>query len=223
MPHFSKKLRKRGFSLVELLVATSILALFFTIAVMDTNHAASTARDGGRRADVATYTTAMSQWYTQYHNFFIYYEKSGTCTLVGTNSYGAVRGDKSDDNCVGYDGGSWGGMTRRKSATNAYHTFSIADALVAAGYLNQVHLDPQSQNFTDTYSTASGYHDYMLTICQSTSAMITQPSNATEYAIFANLENSAPAETYHASQLCAGVNTPQKWPLVVKADTLPLD
>lgn len=223
MLHFSNGKKRKGFSLIELLIATSILALFATIAIMDTSRASSTARDGTRREDVATYVTAMQQWYSHYSNYFVYYEKTGNCTIVGTNVYGALRGNPSDDNCVGYDGGSWGGITRRTSVSNSYHTFSIADALVSAGYLNQVHVDPLSKNYTDIYTTPAGYRDYMLTICQSSSAMVTQPGNATEFAIFANLENSSTSESYNATQLCSGVNTPSKWPLVVKADSLPLE
>jgi len=58
-----KNLSKKGFTLVELLVVISIIALLSTIAVVSLGSARAKARDTARIADMKQVSTALEQYY----------------------------------------------------------------------------------------------------------------------------------------------------------------
>lgn len=64
-----KLLSDRGFSLIELLVAISIIAILATIIAPNLVGARQRARDAKRKAEAAEFKTALRMYYTDYQNY----------------------------------------------------------------------------------------------------------------------------------------------------------
>ncbi len=76
-----KKLDQKGFTLVELLVVITILAILATIAFTIFSGTQKSARDARRRADIDAIATAMETHYGQNGQY------SGLCQITSTPTY----------------------------------------------------------------------------------------------------------------------------------------
>jgi prepilin-type N-terminal cleavage/methylation domain-containing protein len=134
---------RRAFTLVELLVVTSIIGLLSTIAIVSMNSAKSKSRDTKRMADIRQIVTAMQ----------LYYQDNGAypdtlalgCTCGQNTTMGAC--------CLGHGnaGTCWAGLQ---------HGCNALDSALAP-YIAKIPDDPE--NNTTGYGDAYTYYDAHLT------------------------------------------------------------
>lgn len=65
-----KKNRRKGFTLIELMVTISIIAILSTVGYVTYSNAQSTARDARRRQDLRSMISALELYYQQNNNQF---------------------------------------------------------------------------------------------------------------------------------------------------------
>jgi prepilin-type N-terminal cleavage/methylation domain-containing protein len=117
-----KNLSKKGFTLVELLVVISIIALLSTIAIVSLGSARAKARDTARIADMKQVSTALEQFYADQGGYPIEPAVMGTTTYeIGQTA------DKALCNLNGTPGGlSWN--TLSACGTNTVYMGNIPAA-----------------------------------------------------------------------------------------------
>jgi type II secretory pathway pseudopilin PulG len=136
--------------------------------------------------------------------------------------------------CVGYKGGGWGRFTRRYDPANhtpavtdiylsSYGPNSIADALLADGYISENKADPSVANFydgmqngnniTDMATYLANSNDFYYTICSESGLPATKPSRATRYSLFSKLNNTDTTEEGAARLGCGGPSSPSLYAL----------
>jgi prepilin-type N-terminal cleavage/methylation domain-containing protein len=200
----------RAFTVIELLVAVSVIGIISAIVSSSLTESRTRARDANRTESVRSYSQSMEQWKTVNGTYFVYNKPVDatlpTCTAPEGVGYMSCTAPTSTDNRAGYLGGGAGGITR-KSVTD-YTETSIAEVLLKSGYLSQIRLDPLDPSFSDRTTSTSGYADFILTLCKPDSNPATSPSTATEYAIFAHLERAEPVSQDIANTHCGGPTTP---------------
>lgn len=213
----------RAFTIVELLIAVSVVAILSVVTIVNTLETRRAARDANRRSSVEAYTTAMEQWksVSPYKNYFVQVLGGAACAASNSaNTSGATgAGYMSASNfaagsssCVGYLGGGAGRITR-KNITNKYGTRSIADALKDAGVLNAVRYDPSVEKLATNDDAGTINNDFILTTCTTAGRPADLPSTATEFAVYANLENATSGgnDTAVVKSQCGGENSPYGW------------
>ncbi|MFA4996089.1 MAG: type II secretion system protein [Patescibacteria group bacterium] len=113
-----KRKQRKGFTLVELLVVTAIIAMLALIVVINVSQSQKRSRDSRRKADLNSILTAM----------LFYYDDHNTLSLAGCNC-GYNNEGRGWFNYVG--GGSY--------AT------SIAEYLKSSNYLSSTVIDPSGK------------------------------------------------------------------------------
>lgn len=201
---------RKAFSLTELLVVISLMTILLMGASYGYTKSRTRARDANRRASVKGYSHSLELYYTVRRTYVVYYkDKNNTCDLAST-ALNDLNTTAVGSGCVGYKGKGWGAITRKNIID--YSAKSIADALVNEGFLSQVKTDPSISSFDQHNNTLAEYDDFLLTLCQPDGRAATTEKNATDYAIYAKMENPTPQESDYTSRLCGGPNTAYSFP-----------
>ncbi|HSI20344.1 MAG TPA: type II secretion system protein [Verrucomicrobiae bacterium] len=197
---------RRGFTVIELVVAASVIGLLSVIVTANLNESRARARDVNRTESVRAYSASLEQWKASNGSYFVYLKggTAPTCTAV-PNDYMVCSGSSA----VGYKGSGQGGITRKGRGAD-YGASSIADALLTAGFLSRIRIDPLDTDFTTKTTASSTYADFLLTLCKSDSQPADSIKNALEYGIFTKLERPEPVSQQVADAHCGGVSTPSK-------------
>ncbi len=223
--------RKIGFTLIELLIVVAIIGILARLVVISLNMQRIQARDASRRTALTQYGTAIEQYYSQAHSYLI--EPAGCIVDKSADFYpdgttyplpkALPNGDT--DSCVGYQGGGWGSINRRSPSADPSKAIggypgaeSISEALRAGGYIQSISLDPRTGGVFPSQPastlTSATFDDYILTLCSSSGRPASDPSEATEYGLYANLENApstSVATGTKATNSCGGPGTAFPW------------
>lgn len=206
--------RHRGFTIIELIVAVSIIGIIAAIVTANLSENRARARDANRTESVRNYSASLEQWKASYGTYFVYDRSiGGTAPSCTYNAAGNGFMTCSGATAVGFQGSGEGGITRKKLAasdTNPanYTTTSIADALLSAGYLAQIRLDPLDTAFNTNTTAESKYSDFILTLCKANSYPADSIKNSQEYAIYTLLERPDVTGEAEADTQCGGKSTP---------------
>lgn len=130
MKHF-----RRGFSLIELLVVISIIALLFSIILASLNTARMKARDARRKIDVHQIVTALN----------LYYNSKGNWMETGSG--------------CGRNGNGFGWFNQGPNNDPAYPV-SMAQCLVNAGAASAIIKDPAGDVWSGRDDTRHTYMKY---------------------------------------------------------------
>lgn len=175
--------RKRGFTLLEILIVLCIMGILITAVAISFVNLRRNARNASRREDLDTYATAMDLWRSTSER------KDYLVIINSTTPAGYETEGKST---------STGKFTRRNPAK----LNSIADTLQGYGILNKIRTDPLASNKSYTDTTQP---DYYLTLCQTNGNSIDLDSpfsnKAVDFAIYAQLESDT-SELQKASKYC---------------------
>ena len=197
--------RLRAFTIIELLVAVSVIGIISVLVTTNLTESRKRARDASRTEAARMYGAGMELWKTSNASYFVYLKSGGpqpTCaTLAPGEGY---LNCSTAANAVGYNGGGAGGITRKATHPN-YEANSIADALLASGMISRIRLDPSDTSFTTIGSATVS--DFILTLCKADSTPADAPKNAQEYAIFAKLERPDTTSQAIADTHCGGPKT----------------
>ena len=215
---------KSAFTLIELLIAIVIIGSLATVVVVNTVQTRAKARDASRRDSIEAYSTSLEQWRTVSPNRSYFVQTEGApCVASNSNNtahdpnktgYGYMSG--AGTTCVGFQGGGAGRMTR-KNIPSLYPnaSYSIVDALVQAGVLNAVRLDPRLEGKDFSYNDS--WEDFILTTCNKDGYAASSPADAVNYTIYANLEipsKTPEDEAAAAKKQCGGDDTGKGWQTV---------
>lgn len=207
-------MQRRGFTLVEVLVVVGTVSVLASLVVINTNRLQAQARDSRRRASVDAYVTSMEQWrlISPTKSYFVQLlgqscTASGPINLTANDRYMSGTGS----GCVGYQGGGAGRMTRRQVSSTYPGSQSIAEALREVGVLNGIRVDPldDRKEFTDASA-----RDFILTTCTNDGAPASNPEEAQQYAVFAQLElptTSSTGDIANARVHCGGEDNGITW------------
>ncbi|HSI20464.1 MAG TPA: type II secretion system protein [Verrucomicrobiae bacterium] len=199
-------IRPRGFSLVEMLVAISILAILSSLVTIVFSSARRNSRDGRRKADVETITGAFSQYMAVSGTTHMTYP-SATCTLpvdVNTAPIGSAAAG-----CVGATGRSYGKLNLGSSVVSGgyatypgrtYMSRTIGEALSARGLLTTVPKDPLRRSATNSVTEP----DYVVIRGLTTTCTQDMTSRSDLVAVWTSLENTPTAEDVGASSKYVG-------------------
>ncbi len=125
--------KKRGVTLVELLVATAIIGTLSGLVVVNVNRARVQSRDAKRESDLRNIQVALE----------FYYNKHKTYVVSGS----------------GYNGGGQGWFAYTNGTT---YTTSVAQALASAGLLSGPNIEDPKQNPGYMIYTCSSGQKYAL-------------------------------------------------------------
>lgn len=202
----------RAFTVIELIVAASVIGILSAIITTNLTESRARARDANRVESVRAYTAALEQWKSVNGTYFVYLKGGAqpSCSFNPTAGNGFMTCTGSS--AVGFQGSGSGGITRKKASVTDptpanYTTSSIADALLTAGYLSQVRLDPLDTGFNTNTTAASRYSDFILTLCQADSDPADSIKNAQEYAVYTKLERADAKSQGLADTHCGGPKT----------------
>ncbi len=177
--------RRPAFTIIELAIAITVMSALAALVTINFTESRARGRDANRRDSVAAYSAALEQWKAKNGSYFVSTGAGCAASLTGPdNGYMAGTGAT----CVGYNGGGAGGITRKGTVGYPNQSSSIADALVAAGYLTEVRTDPSLPNDTATLRLVPHPSDFILTLCKSDGFAANTPESATEYALYAQVE-----------------------------------
>jgi len=195
---------KRAFTLIELLVSVAIIAVLARLIALSLTAQRSASRDATRRAALTQYSTALEQYYTQAHSYMVVPTSAGcTVTASTTDTYpgnpSAPLPEGPLTKCVGYMGGGWGSINRRSMAS--YGSKAISEELRSEGFIQTISFDPRTNGNFPTQTAAqvvaakgiANFDDYILTLCDSNGNPASDPSTATEYGLYAELESNTAA------------------------------
>lgn len=158
---------RKGFTLVELMIAISIIAVIAAVGITSFSQSQKLARDSRRKQDLRSLSTALQLYYHRYGHF--------PCTAVGTN-------------------GGWvkSGTTQSNWITNSTTDCATGTALDSA-FINTVPIDPNKvQAAGQPQSTATGLGYGYYSAAQTTGGCNYGAGGS--YILVAGLENSSDPE-----------------------------
>lgn len=168
MDYLSLRIRKRAFSIVEVVVAVAIVSILATLVTINLTESKRTARDGNRKTDISTILGAVSQYATTNGSSLITYpDTTKTCSTAGKSGTNATQ-SYSGDGCVGASGRAYGKVNLYRATTaqdmpggNAGRSYgasySIIDALKQGGYFSADPKDPFNKDGRTTDPTTKDY------------------------------------------------------------------
>jgi prepilin-type N-terminal cleavage/methylation domain-containing protein len=222
-------IRRRAFTLIELMVTIGVIAVLASLVVVTLTEQRRSARDANRQLAIGEYTTAFQQYFAQNRTYML---APAPCTVSNTSEIYPGSGTLSfflpvgtGTGCVGYKGGGWGSINRHASTEIFdYGVNSIADSLRVAGFLTRVSTDPRTNGGFPTKPVSyfkasdgpglSAFDDYILTLCTNEGKPATSRLEATEFALYTQLEREPKVVNSHAvssAQQCGGPETGYGW------------
>ena len=81
-----KKMNKKGFTLIELIVVIAIIGLLSTLAVVALGSARTKARDAKRLSDLKQLQTALELYFTDVNNY-----PAGNAVTLGSGNYACLN------------------------------------------------------------------------------------------------------------------------------------
>lgn len=192
-------IKRRAFTIIELMVATAIIAILASMTVLNLEQTRRNSRDARRRSDVQTIAAGVSQYTVAKGTTFVRYNNLD-CTLASEVNP-SVQG--IGDGCVGASGRSFGKMNLRSATTTGYPNaqqnagrvyaaHSIGDALLLEGYLTYMPQDPLSQK--STAYTDPNARDYVLIRACIVTGEQQVGSKGTVFGIWSSLEGGPTAQ-----------------------------
>lgn len=189
--------QRRGFTIIELMVAIAILLILASLTVLALGSTRRNSRDSRRKADAQTIAAGMSQYTVVAGTTFVKLG-SQTCVLPDEVNPATTPDPASNRGCVGASGRSYGKMnlssaTSSGYANNAGRTYlgSIGQALKQGGYLTSMPQDPLAKTgvFTDPNAP-----DYILIRACILTGEQQVGSRGTLFAVWTSLENGPSAQ-----------------------------
>jgi prepilin-type N-terminal cleavage/methylation domain-containing protein len=208
--------RRRGFSLIELVIVTSILAVLTATISVNVRQGQIRANDSNRSASLRQYQAALELNYATHRTYWVFRPsgvgKDQLSALVRPASAdgGRLNASPADrttyaNQLVGYRGAGWGRINAKGTSGNYSQPYSIADALIYQGFLSQARFDPRMKDpevVAGNASDLNNFNDFNLTICSLGGGIPFDPRSAVSYGIFVQLEqpdrypDAAQANTY---------------------------
>jgi|GEM_PF-5236750 len=193
--------KKRGFTIVELVVATTIIGMIAVLVSINLVASQRNTRDTRRIADASALLTSVTQYVQANGTSFITYPDSNknpqACTFTSATDPSEAAGGLG---CVGASGRSYGlvnmasntitGAGGGSNTTRVYAAHSIVQALQAGGYLNVTPQDPSNKvgTLTNSNDAANTIRDYdLIRACPDGEQHVA--SRGQLYAVWVMLEN----------------------------------
>ena len=170
-----KKSWGRGFTIVELLVAISIIGILSTLVAVNFSSARMTSRDAKRREDLKSYSDALKQYKLSNGSYFLkkgteYAGKGMLLPPCGGGSFGKMNFANNLSGCI---------------ASPMPVNLSITNFLFKYGYSAKIATDPLAKNPESNTDSA----DYVMVRCSSESNTPLQTGEVAEnFALFARME-----------------------------------
>jgi prepilin-type N-terminal cleavage/methylation domain-containing protein len=152
-------MKKKAFTLIEVIIAVSILAILASLVLVNFTTTRRTSRDARRRSDVTEYARALQAYHITKSTYFVPY------TGVEGNGYGQINKIGSTESGV------------------QYTSISIAKALVESGYITTAGQDPLADPNAKT-----DQRDYIVVRCNKDGSQNTS-RNDVAFAVWTLLEN----------------------------------
>lgn len=208
---------RKAFSLVELLVATSIITLVAVSATVNLTRVRQNSRDGRRKSDIQVYNQAIASYQLAKGTSFIQITGQG-CDPTPAD---APNNPASGAGCVGANGRSYGLLNLASGTTadtvynvtpaltdqgRTYRSQSMAEALQSAGYLREIATDPLTK-LSGGHTTDATARDYIVIRCCKDGRQSISTSGGA-YSVWATLESSvSDTDRSNAAALCGGSGT----------------
>ena len=77
-------MKKKGFTLVELMIVITVIAILSTIAVVSFTRVQKQARDTKRKSDIRALATALQAYYTEKNQYVVQTPDEANVTVLGT-------------------------------------------------------------------------------------------------------------------------------------------
>lgn len=182
---------RKAFTIVELLVSISIIALLASLVTVSLTGARRASRDSRRQTDVKAYSAAMEKYQLTTGSYFV---RDDGCNMPSV----------SNSNCVGAEGLSYGRMnykgTDREGGKAYVGGQTIAEKLLAKGLINKIAKDPNNNKDENTANQS----DYILIRCNNNGSQSTAIKDDA-YAVWAQLENEPSAvNVQNSAKSCGG-------------------
>jgi prepilin-type N-terminal cleavage/methylation domain-containing protein len=191
--------KKRGITLIELLVTIAILALLAVAVSISFTSVRQKSRDARRKQDVNGYVVALEKYKITSGNYLLKTNSSAVCSANNTD-------------CAGINGLSWGRMNYKgKDQGGLYNTHnSIAELITKLGLIAGPVTDPTNHGSVTTADKL----DYVMMRCFKNAAgadQITSPTSSQPdlyVSVWAKLERPlGEADQENAKGYCGGTRT----------------
>ena len=196
------KITRRAFTIIELMVAVTILSIVTTLVIVNFTQSRRNSRDGVRKADVSAVEVAVQQYAIANGSTLIRYPvngRPGACT-IGSATDPSTGWTGAAQQCVGAGGRAYGKINLKQvtgvsgdnlgvgGVTNHrdYPTYSIVEALKDGGYFDVTPHDPSSPNGATTDPTQRDYS--LIRACRKTGFQ-NVATGGDLFAVWAILEN----------------------------------
>lgn len=128
---------KRGFTLIEVMVVTAIVAVLSVVVIANLDRSQKKTRDGQRKADLANLSVSMENFFSE----FKYYPEGGALKQTGPDA-----------------GVACGPMTPTEEYKDVASNPSCLTVLVKYGFLQKLPKDPSGDNVQyKAYLKSTGY------------------------------------------------------------------
>lgn len=204
----------KAFSLIELLIAVSVLGILATVAVQNFSATKNRAYDTNLKSSVDGYKAALELYHAQYKSYFVE-DHSSTCTTT-VDSSGEYTLKGTGEGCTGFKGGSQGRITRKNSdELPNYASKSIAEVLTSEGFLKNIQTYPDVKDFDKNHLTdGREVDDYIMTLCDSEGYQASSKDKALNFAVYAELKSPGTGDPGNAQKQCGGPGTPGGWDVI---------
>jgi prepilin-type N-terminal cleavage/methylation domain-containing protein len=215
--------KARGFTLIELIVVTSMLAVLSATITVNVRQSQIRANDANRVASMRQYQSALELNYATHRTYWVFRpsgagrDQVSALVRPSVTDNGRLNASPSDrvtykTILVGYRGAGWGRINAKEGAGNYSQDYSIADALIYQGFLSQVRFDPRMKDpqvITGSATDMASFNDFNLTLCTSNGSIPFDPRTAVSYGVFVQLEQpDRYADSAQVTTYCGGGTTP---------------
>lgn len=191
---------RQAFTVIELMISISVISILLAIATVSFDDSRRNSRDGRRKADVQSYTNALSAYRVASGSFFVT-QTGQPCTVPSASPSDANPAPVTGGSCTGALGRSYGKMnlTALSDGTRPYWTNSIATTLRDLGYLGQIAKDPSAPA-----TNGIDQPDYVLLRCCPDGSQ-TINTGGSIFSVFTMLERApSVVDNGNTGKLCGG-------------------
>ena len=194
-------MQRKAFSLLELIITVTIIAILSALAYTAFSVARSRSRDSERKDVLNSYATAVETYRQTNGSYFI--QASTACNPSGSTA-----------DCTGAGGESFGRMNFKNVSTSwtgggEYYPGTNTIASLLKPYLSTISRDPLNHDTSDSSTSTAQPYDFVLVRCSATGAQTISKNDAT-FAIWTHLENAISAsQGENITHYCGGSLTGQ--------------